>query len=111
MAGPEKNYENQIKKYIESIGGWQVKFFANSFTRKGVPDILACIGGHFVAIEVKSIAGKPSDLQIYTCEKIREAGGIAFIAYPSGWVQLRQILTDLQYVDLEDKKELPLIIR
>ena len=88
----EKNYENKIKSYIEELGGWQVKFFANRMTKSGIPDILACVGGYFVAIEVKAQNGKPSELQLHHCKKIREAGGFAFIAYPSGWEELKKIL-------------------
>jgi Holliday junction resolvase len=108
--GQEKIYENRIKKYIESIGGWQVKFFANSMTKKGVPDILACVYGHFVAIETKAPTGKPSEIQIYQCKKIREAGGIAVIAYPSAWEKLKKILDDLQFIEL-DHEDIPLILK
>lgn len=90
--GQEKNFENKIKAYIEELGGWHVKFFANRMTKSGIPDILACVGGYFVAIEVKAQNGHPSELQLHHCKKIRESGGFAFIAYPSGWETLKKIL-------------------
>lgn len=108
--GAEKLFENKIKKYIEEIGGWQVKFFANSMTKKGIPDILACVHGHFIAIEVKAENGKPSELQICQCKKIRNAGGVAVIVYPSQWQQLKKILDDLQYIEL-DHEDIPLILK
>lgn len=92
----EKNFENKIKKYIEEQGGWQVKFFANRMTKNGIPDLLCCVGGYFVAIEVKAQNGRPSELQLYHCRKIREAGGFAFIVYPSGWDRLKTILNQLK---------------
>ena len=91
----EKLFENKIKKYIESRGGWQVKFFANRNTRAGVPDILACINGYFVAIEVKSDKGEPSELQLHTVRAIRRAGGFAFVLYPSGWERFTDFVDDL----------------
>lgn len=91
----EKLYENKIKRYIESVGGWQVKFFANKYTRVGIPDILACINGHFVAIEVKSDRGEPSELQLYNVREIRKAGGFAFVLYPSGWEWFKDFVDDL----------------
>lgn len=105
----EKNYENKIKHYIDELGGWEVKFFANRMTKNGIPDILACVGGYFVAIEVKAQNGRPSELQLYHCKKIREAGGFAFIAYPSGWEELKKILYMLKngYYD----EDINLIIR
>ena len=60
----------------------------------GIPDIIACMGGRFVALEVKQPGGKdgdvtvlevkqpggkPTRLQEITLGKIREAGGIAAV--------------------------------
>ena len=81
MAG-EKNFENRIKKFLKENGCWYVKYFANRNTRAGVPDLLACVNGYFVAIEVKGEHGKPSDLQLWNVEQIRKAGGIAIVLYP-----------------------------
>lgn len=39
----EKAFENKIKNYLKSKGVYFVKFFANSYTRVGVPDLLACV--------------------------------------------------------------------
>ena len=43
----------------------------------GIPDIIACVGGRFVALEVKQPGGKLSRLQEITLGKIRAAGGVA----------------------------------
>lgn len=44
----------------------------------GIPDIIGCYRGRFIAFEVKRDAnGELSRLQIYMIGKIREAGGIA----------------------------------
>lgn len=88
----EKIFENRIKRFLNDNGAWFVKFFANRNTREGVPDILACVGGRFVAIEVKSSKGRPSELQIYHCKKISEAGGIGIIVYPDDFDVLREML-------------------
>ncbi len=102
----EKTFENKIKKYIEEEGGWQVKFFANRMTKNGIPDLLCCVGGYFVGIEVKAQNGRPSELQLYHCRKIREAGGFAFIVYPSGWDTLKTILNGLKQGYFENDLEL-----
>ena len=91
----EKNFENKIKKWLTEHGCYNVKFFANSHTKKGVPDILASVNGYFVGIEVKAQNGKPSPLQFFNVEKVRESGGFAYIVYPSGWTELQNILNDL----------------
>ena len=61
----EKRFETKVKNFLESQGAYFVKFFANSYTKKGVPDVLACVGGYFVGIEVKAQNGHASELQIH----------------------------------------------
>ena len=107
--GPEKAYEIKVKKFIEAEGGWQVKFFANRMTKEGIPDILACINGYFVGIEVKAQKGHPSALQLYHCSEIRKAGGFAFILYPSGFEKFKQFVSDLKKDTFN--KEMPIIMR
>ena len=107
--GPEKTFETKIKNFIESERGWQVKFFANSYTKNGIPDILACVNGHFIGIEVKAENGKPSPLQIYHCEEIRKAGGFAFILYPSGFEDFKQFVYGLSCDEFTT--EMPLILK
>lgn len=105
----EKQFENKIKKFISDNGGWFVKFFANGYTKSGIPDLLACINGYFVAIEVKAQTGHPSALQIHHCTEIRLSGGFAFIVYPSGFEQLKGFITRLKRD--EYTRDLPLILK
>lgn len=102
----EKVFENKIKDWLKKQNCYHVKFFANSFTKTGVPDILACVNGHFVGIEVKAQNGKPSELQYYNIRKIRESGGLAYIVYPSGWEEFKQILKGIMKDDFSiERKE------
>ncbi len=50
--------------------------------RAGIPDIVGCTPwGQFFAIEVKYGKNKTSKLQDWNIFKIKETGGIAFVAY------------------------------
>lgn len=91
----EKIFENKIKKYLKDKGCYCVKYFGCNYSTSGTPDILACVNGYFVAIEVKAQTGKPSELQLAKIRQIREAGGFAYVAYPSGWDRLKAIIDDL----------------
>jgi len=92
----EKIYENKIKNWLISQGAWFIKYWGGGqFTRAGIPDILCCVNGYFVAIEVKASNGKPSDLQIYHRDKIREAGGIAIILYPEQFDEFKDYVVKL----------------
>ena len=105
----EKNFENKIKNMLRNEGAYFVKFFANAYTKSGVPDILACVNGYFVGIEVKAENGHPSDLQIYNIEHIRRSGGFGFVVYPSGFYDLVCFIQDLK----RDKftRDLDIILR
>ena len=95
--GSEKSYENKIKRYLEKCGCYKVKYHGNYFSENGTPDILVCVPpeGRFLAIEVKADNGKPSELQLVKINDIRKAGGFAFVAYPSGWEKLKDIIDGL----------------
>ena len=71
----QKKIINEIHKLPNS---WVVKVI--SANKNGCPDILACVDGKFVAIEVKTKQGAVSKLQHFQINKIKEAGGYAFIA-------------------------------
>ena len=53
-------------------------------TRRGVSDITCCIGGRFVAIELKDDKGTPSPQQLRYLEKVRESGGIGGVCRTIG---------------------------
>ena len=75
----EQILQRQIIKYLKTRG-WAVVTIQSS--KRGTPDIIACIDGQFVAIEVKS-PGKLNTLkaiQKFQLDNITKAGGIAFAA-------------------------------
>lgn len=88
----EKNFENKIKKYLKDNGAYFVKYFANRMTKVGIPDILACVNGYFMGIEVKAEKGTPSELQIYNIKQINEALGLGVIVRPSDFEKLKEII-------------------
>lgn len=64
--------------------------------RSGIPDLLCCVNGYFVAIEVKASKGKPSELQLWNIKKIKEAGGIAMVLYPKDFEDFKKLILDLK---------------
>lgn len=92
----EKQFENKIKKYLTEHGVWHVKYFANGFTKSGIPDILACCNGHFLAIEVKAENGRPSELQLHHIDKIKKSGGHAVIVKPSQFEEFKKLIEELK---------------
>ena len=91
----EKIYENKIKAYLKSIGAYFIKTHGDRFSRVGTPDIIACVNGYFVAVEVKAENGKPSDLQLYHIEQIKKAGGYGIILYPKDFEKFKKDVENL----------------
>ena len=88
----EKNFEKRLKNYIEKNNGWYVKFFANAYTKSGIPDLLCCINGRFLGIEVKQESGKPSQLQEFHLQEINKINGVGILVYPSGFDEIKKII-------------------
>lgn len=58
---------------------WVLKVVGSGVQSSGVPDVIMCVKGRFVAIELKRPDGKGklSDIQKAQIERIRRAGGRA----------------------------------
>jgi len=74
----ESQIQRKIIERLECQGCYVVKTIACN--RAGVPDLLICKEGKFIAIEVKTPTGRVSDLQKAHIKMIREAGGEAIVA-------------------------------
>lgn len=75
----EKTITNQILKYLKSLPKcFAFKEHGGLYGTSGIPDIIVCYKGKFMAFEVKNERGKLSKLQEITIEKIRNAKGMAF---------------------------------
>lgn len=79
----EKVIENKIKDCLASRGNkiWFFKHAASASMKKGIPDIICCICGVFVGIEVKQANGHQSDEQKVVEKNIREAGGEYWLVF------------------------------
>lgn len=80
MTLPEKKVENKIKKWLSDNGYYYIKTLGGSVPT-GTPDIIACINGQFVGIEVKRPnGGVVSDIQKAKLKQIEHAEGIGIVA-------------------------------
>ncbi len=78
---PESRLVAKILKELRSQGGWWFKTHGSPYQMAGIPDILGCHQGRFVALEVK-VPGKEhetSTRQDWTMKRIQEAGGVATV--------------------------------
>lgn len=104
----EKLYENQIKRYLQSVGvyalgtpkhkmtvdpvGYYEKRHGSVFTKSGLPDLHICIHGKSIEAEIKAENGKPSELQLFMVEQINMSGGCAVIIYPRHFDMFKELV-------------------
>lgn len=82
----EAQFQKQVQEFLRSQAIWFVKYWGGGqFTKAGVPDLLCCVNGRFVGIELKTETGRLSKLQEYNLDKIKQSGGQAFVLRPSGF--------------------------
>jgi Holliday junction resolvase len=75
----EKDITAAILRHLKTIPDcfcW--KEHGGMYGTAGIPDIICCIDGRFVAFEVKTDTGKLTKLQETTIAKIQKAKGKAF---------------------------------
>lgn len=56
------------------------KKHGGAYGPSGIPDIICCYNGRFMALEVKQPGRKATEIQAHTIDSIRRAGGIAGVA-------------------------------
>lgn len=76
-ATPEKKVKDAVTKVLKQRGAYYFFPVTGGFGRSGVPDIIVCHAGRFIAIECKAGTNKPTALQEAEMKKIRNAGGLA----------------------------------
>lgn len=77
---PEAKVKDKIVKILKNNSVYYFFPATFGFGRSGVPDIIACFRGQFVAIECKAGDNKPTALQQRELKNIMTAGGHAFVA-------------------------------
>ena len=89
----EKDIVAAILRYLKALPrcfAW--KEHGGMYGTAGIPDIIACIDGRFVALEVKTPTGKLTRLQEVTLGRIQAANGCAHKV--SSVAEVRQILRE-----------------
>ena len=76
----EKDITNAIMRYLKTVPGcFAWKEHGGMYGTSGLPDIICCLNGKFVGLEVKTPDGKVTKLQEVTLAKIQAAGGMGVV--------------------------------
>lgn len=92
----EKQLQSKVMKFLKSQPNtWFFKVWGGGYQKSGIPDIICCVNGYFIALELKSVTGKPTALQQMNIRKINAAGGIGVILYPSGFKDFKNLVREV----------------
>jgi hypothetical protein len=78
---PEGKVKDGVKKFLKERGAWFFMPVSNGMGQVGIPDIIICYKGVFVAIETKA-PGKAANVtpnQERVMHEIRSNDGFAFV--------------------------------
>jgi len=94
---PETKFKIKVMADLKKLPRtWFVK--TQQVAIRGTPDILACLGGAFVALELKRDEHERADpLQAHNLDMIEFAGGHAYVVHPANWPAVYAALTNLAY--------------
>ena len=89
---PEKKVKTRLKKQLDEIGIYHFSPFQAGMGRAGIPDVIGCYRGMFVAFECKAGKGKTTALQERELNAIRTAKGLAFVINEENVDNLKELL-------------------
>lgn len=96
----ERDIQATIMQYLRREPGvWAVKYVPTLNSEAGVPDILCCVGGQFIALEVKQATGRVTPLQGEQMRRIASTGGIAAVV--RNLDEAREIIEEVKRVHAE----------
>ena len=94
--GPESVLVNKIRKAILTAypdESWVFKVVGSPQQQAGIPDLLVCVRGHLLGLEVKarrageseeSARGRATPLQLAQLDRLRAAGATAAVVLTAG---------------------------
>jgi len=95
-ATPEKKVKDKVVAVLKAAGVYYFFPATHGFGRSGVPDIVCCVSGKFLAIECKANGNKPTALQIREIEAIRRSDGCAVVVDETNWDMIPDLIRKLK---------------
>ena len=92
---PETNFRNNVvKPFLKTLLNTHV-FPISQTSIRGTPDLIMCMAGRFVAMELKSGSGVLSALQRYNLDEVTRCKGVSIVASPRNWDEVKKLLKQL----------------
>ena len=111
--GGEKNFENRLKRWLESegvyplgepvdkmkappCGYYEKRWGGGRYVKAGLPDMRSVVNGIALEVELKAPSGTPSELQKRNIKQINDSGGLGLILYPEGFPEFQKIIKEVK---------------
>ena len=94
---PEGKVKAAVRKILDAADVYYFMPAANGFGRAGIPDIICCMNGLFVAFELKAGKGKTTALQDREIAAINTHGGRAYVINETNIDDIHAIIEWSQY--------------
>lgn len=94
----ESSFVAKIKRYLKDRGAYCEKIWGGGFQSAGIPDIIGCYRGYFIAIEAKVGNNQPSEIQKIKIKNIIKSGGFAKVVWTLD--EVKQLLDNIdKYIE------------
>lgn len=80
FEGAENKFQAKAKQTFESAGFFVFNVHGGPYQTRGVPDLIMCFCGIFVAVELKVFPNFLHPLQRFQIDLIKKTGGLAYMA-------------------------------
>ena len=97
MVTPESKVKALVVKMLHKYGAYYFFPATHGYGRSGVPDIVSCVRGKFLAIECKAGKNTTTALQERELHNIRSAMGHAMVVNEDNMELLEQVLKELTH--------------
>ena len=114
--GGEKNFENRLKKWLESegiyplgepvdrmktppCGYYEKRWGGGRYVKSGLPDMRIVVNGIALEVELKAPNGTPSELQKRNIRQINGSSGFGLVLYPEGFEAFKNIVKGVKSCD------------
>jgi hypothetical protein len=90
---PEKKVKNAVVDILKLYKNLYYFYpVMGGYGAAGIPDIVVCYRGYFIAVECKAGKGKTTALQDKNLKQIRDAEGVALVVNEENLQELQEIL-------------------
>jgi hypothetical protein len=99
---PEAKVKKKVVTQLKAKDAYYFFPVMNGYGRAGIPDIVVCYRGQFIALECKAGSNKPTELQLKEIEAIRQAGGVSMVVNESNIEDVTKILESIDGTPLPE---------